>query len=239
MAYVDYKEMLTVARQKFIDGDYATAEKLLQQVLLLNNRQPEIFHMLGTIYYDRSQFSKSIKHFKRALEIDPTYTDASIGLSIILNDLGRYEEGKKIFEEAQSLLKKKNTSKTDPYIEEKLSDKHLQLGDMYFQFHRYDEALEQYYKGYRLAQKVEIRMKIVETYLKKTDTDKAIQELNALLKDEPQYLQAANKLGLIYYNAGKSADALNQWERVLFRDPENQEAKRYMRLAQQANESTL
>jgi tetratricopeptide (TPR) repeat protein len=239
MAHVDYKEMLNIARQKFIEGDYNTAESLLQKVLLLNNKQPEIFHMLGTIYYDRSQFSKSIKHFKRALEIDPAYTDASIGLSIILNDLGRYEEGKQIFEEAQSLLNKRNKSKTDPYIEEKLSEKHLQMGDMYFQFQRLDEALEQYYKSYRLSQKADIRMKIVETYLKKGDSDRAAKELSALIKDEPQYLHASVKLGLVYYNAGKTADALNQWEKVLFRDPENQEAKRYIRLAQQANESTV
>ncbi|MGE3974013.1 MAG: tetratricopeptide repeat protein [Bdellovibrionales bacterium] len=239
MVYVDYKEMLTTARQKFIDGDYATAEKLLQQVLLLNNKQPEVFHILGTIYYDRSQFSKSIKHFKRALEIDPTYTDASIGLSIILNDLGRYEEGKEIFEEAQSLLNKKGKTKPDPYVDEKLAEKHLQLGDMYLQFQRSDEALEQYYKSYRLAQKSDVRMKIVETYLKKGDNDRAAQELHSLVKDEPQFLQAYIKLGLVYYNAGKTVEALNQWEKVLFRDPDNQEAKRYLRLAQQSRESTL
>jgi tetratricopeptide (TPR) repeat protein len=239
MAYVDYKEMLTLARQKFIASDYASAESLLQQVLLINNKQPEIFHMLGTIYYDRSQFSRSIKHFKRALEIDPSYTDASIGLSIVLNDLGRYDEGRQIFEEAQGILNKKTKSKADPFVEEKLAEKHVQLGDMYFQFQRHDEALEQYYKSFRLSQKPEIRMKIVETYLKKGDVEKATQELATLIKDEPQFLQAGVKLGLVLYNNGRTADALNQWEKVLFRDPNHQEAKRYIRLAQQANESTL
>src|SRR3954463_1579690 len=138
MAYVDYKEMLGTARQKFIDGDYKIAESLLQQILLINNRIPEVFHMLATIYYDRSEFSKSIKHFKRALEIDPTYTDASIGLSIILNDLGRYDEGKAIFKEAQEALNEKK-QKNDPYADEKLSEKHMQLGDLYFSFQRFDE----------------------------------------------------------------------------------------------------
>ena len=75
--------------------------------------------MLATIYYDKGQFSKAIKTFKRALEIDPTYTDASVGLSIILNDLGRYEEGKEVFQKAQKLLdeRKKDLMKLTKEVE--------------------------------------------------------------------------------------------------------------------------
>ena len=48
--------------------------------------------------------------FKKALEIDPHFTNASIGLSVILNDLGRYEEGREIFEKAYTLMKQKKSS---------------------------------------------------------------------------------------------------------------------------------
>src|SRR4051812_25935432 len=104
MAYGNLGELIETAREYFIAGDYKRAEPLLQQGLLQNNRSPELFQMLATIYYDQGKFSKAIKTFKRALEIDPTYTDASVGLSIILNDLGKYDEGRKVFEEAQQAL---------------------------------------------------------------------------------------------------------------------------------------
>ena len=87
--------------------------------------------MLATIYYDRGKFNKAIKTFKRALEIDPSYTDASVGLSIILNDLGRYEEGQEVFEVAQKVLEEKK-KKNDPFIDKLIAQKHEELGDIYF-----------------------------------------------------------------------------------------------------------
>lgn len=100
-------EMLAEARENFVDGNYKVSEPILNQLILQNTRNPEVYQMLATIYYDKGQFNKAIKTFKRALEIDPAYTDASVGLSIILNDLGKYEEGKQVFQEAQKLLDRK------------------------------------------------------------------------------------------------------------------------------------
>jgi tetratricopeptide (TPR) repeat protein len=81
-------------------------------------KNPEVFQMLGTIYYDQGKFNKAIKTFQRALEIDPSYTDASVGLSIILNDIGRYDEGKKVFQDAKKLIDLRS-GRADPYIDEK------------------------------------------------------------------------------------------------------------------------
>ena len=75
MSTLDRSELLDLARERFIENDYRTAEVLLQQAMLSLKRNPEIFHMLGTIYYDQGKFNKAIKTFKKALEIDPTFTD--------------------------------------------------------------------------------------------------------------------------------------------------------------------
>ncbi len=48
--------------------------------------------MLASIAFDRGQLKRAIQLFKQSLEIDPEFTDSSVGLSIILNDLGRYDE---------------------------------------------------------------------------------------------------------------------------------------------------
>jgi tetratricopeptide (TPR) repeat protein len=239
MASVDQKEILDRARQLFIAGDYAGSETLLHQLLTINNRIPEIFHILGTIYYDRNQFSKAIKHFQRALEVDPLYTDASVGLSLILNDLGRYEEGRNVFEAAQKALAESKKRQADPYIEEKLAKQHLALGDIYFQYERYGEALEQLYKAFGLSQKPEIKLKIIDCYVKKGETEKAIRELKVFVKENPANTKAQTWLGLLLYSSKRVADAVDQWEKVLYRDPQNEEAKKYIRQAQQNRTTEL
>src|ERR1700689_4026127 len=87
MPTLEENDLLSAAREKFRNGEMGMAERLLQQLILLNNKLPEVFHMLGTIYYDQGKFTRAIQSFKRALEIDPAFTDAGVGLSIIYNDL--------------------------------------------------------------------------------------------------------------------------------------------------------
>ncbi|MCB0347682.1 MAG: tetratricopeptide repeat protein [Bdellovibrionales bacterium] len=239
MAYSDYQELIAVARENFIAGKYSTAEPLLTQLLLTNAREPEIYQMLATIFYDQGKFNKAIKTFKRALEIDPNYTDASIGLSIILNDLGRYDEGKTIFVEAQDLLSKKK-SKMDPFVQDKIAKKHLELASLYFQYFDYKEAIDQYYKALALSTKKEdIVIKIAESQVKLDHADKAIKELKKYISEYPQAIGARLKLGIIYYNANRIIEATEQWEQILARDPNHKEAKSFITMAEKAGVTEL
>lgn len=239
MATLDEQELLDTAREKFRNGEMPMAERLLQQLLLLNNKLPEVYQMLGTIYYDQGKFTRAIQTFKRALEIDPTFTDASVGLSIIYNDLGKYNEGKQVFEDAQRILAK-NKAKNDPYVEERLAAKHLELGDLYFQYHRYDEALDQYYKATALtARKADAQMKVVEVYLRKGQGSKAVKELKKINESYPGYLPSRLKLGVVYYNSNRVVEAIQEWEGVLMRDPQHSDAQNYLRLAQEVGVTSL
>jgi tetratricopeptide (TPR) repeat protein len=237
-AQTDAKEMLEAARDHFRDGNYAVAESLLAQLLLHDGRNAEIFHMLATIYYDQGKFNKAIKTFRRALEIDPAYTDASVGLSIILNDLGKYDEGKKVFMEAQEILDRKK-AEGDPFVQERFATKHDELGEMYFQHKRYGDALDEWQKALAISsRKADLRMKAVECYVQMEDGASAIRELKALAQEFPHFVPARLKLGLLYYNAHKVIEAIEQWEAVLARDPEHPAAIKYLQMAQESG-STL
>ncbi len=235
-------ELLETTREHFREGNYRVAESLLQQLLLSDGKNPEVFHMLATIYYDQGKFNKAIRTFRRALEIDPMFTDASVGLSIILNDLGRYEEGKKVFIEAQEALARKSTS-VDTYAQEKLALKHDELGELYFQYKRFDEALEQYHRALELStRKPELKMKIVECYLRRnqgSDSVQAMRELTSLTNEYPTFSPARLKLGLMYYNSRQPVAAIEHWETVLLRDPEHPVALKYLQMAQQTGSTLL
>ncbi len=225
-------DMLTSAREYFKENNYSLAEPLLNQLILKNAKSPEVFHMLGTVYYDQGKFNKAIRAFKRALELEPTFTDASVGLSIILNDIGKYEEGRKVFDEARELLNKQKSSE-DPYINEKFSIKHDELGEMYFHHGRCKEALEQYYKALNLStRKPELTMKIVECYVRLEEYEKGIKEIRTLVKDFPGFLSARVRLGKLLYDLGDIPGAIAQWEAATHRDPNHSEAQRLLRQAQ-------
>ncbi len=239
METVSNDEMLSTAKDYFRENRYSLAEPILNQLILKNAKSPEVFQMLGTIYYDQGKFNKAIRAFRRALELEPTFTDASVGLSIILNDIGKYEEGRKVFDDARELLARQN-SQEDPYINEKFSTKHDELGEMYFHHSRFKEALDQYYRALSLSsRKPELTMKIVECFARLGEPEKAKKELRSLVKDYPGFLSARLRLGKLLYESGDVADAVEQWEAALHRDPNNNEAQRLLRQAQALTHSGL
>lgn len=233
MAFSDYRELMKEAKESFVEGDYRTAEPLLQQAILQNNKDPEIYQMLATLFYDKGQFNKAIKAFKKALEIDPGYTDASVGLSIILNDLGRYEEAKEIYLDAQDRL---NASKkqADPFIEDRIAQKHLELGDLYFQIEKFEDALEQYMKAKKLSNNpAQLILKVSECFMKLHKEHRATQELQLFLRDYPQNVEARVRLGIYMYQMNRVYEAVEEWEKVIMRDPHNADAKHYLQLARE------
>lgn len=222
-------EMLKVAQQHFNNGEYNLAEAILNQLILNNFKSAHVFHMLGSIYYDKGKFKKAIRAFKRALEIDPSFTDASVGLSIILNDLGRYEEGRKVFLEAQAVLQKKTPHSQ---LNEQLAQKHDELGQLYFQNQLYQEALEQYQKSLKLSHREpEITMNIVECYTRLGKTDKAFALLKNLCSKYPDFYGAQIRLGKLFFESHQIPEAIATWEEVLKKDPNNLSAQEHLRIA--------
>ena len=237
MAQIEFQDLLETAREHFKTANYKVAESLLQQIVMMNAQNPEVHHMLASIYYDQGKFNKAIKTFKRALEIDPQFIDAAVGLSIILNDLGRYDEGRQVFQAAQRVLDQKK-AKPDSYTQEKLAAKHDELGELYFQYKQYQEAIPHYEKALELtSRKTEMKMKLVECYLKMSEIDRAVSLLKQIISTSPQFTQARLKLGLVYYKTNKSVEAIEQWENVLLKDPQNAIAKRYLQMSQESGPS--
>ena len=233
------QQLIEEARAAFIDGDYKTAEPILNQPTLLNSKNPEVLQMLATIYYDQGKFNKAIATFKQALEVEPGYTDAAVGLSIILNDIGRYDDAKKVFEDARAHLDFKKQS-ASPDQNEIFSDKHAELADLYLQHRRYEESADQYRRAISLASKKgDLTLRLAECFVQAGQKDLAVKELKNLLAIDPRLTAPRLKLGLILYNSHHIAEAVDQWENILRYDNKNQEALRYLKMAQAAGVTSL
>lgn len=236
-------DLLETARSFFRENLYKKAEPILQQLVMSGSgtaaERAEVWHMIAVILYDRGRFTKAIKTFRRALETDPTFTDASVGLSIILNDLGRYEEGRKVFHEAQTALNRKNYDQ-DLVLKERLAAKHHELADMYFSHKRWEEAIEQYRQALQiLPGKTDLKIRIIEALTAKGEPGQAFREIRQIIQEQPTNHQARLKFGHMLYQAKRIADAIDQWETILLRDPDNPQAKEYLRMARDSDETMM
>jgi tetratricopeptide (TPR) repeat protein len=228
------------AKESYQKNDFAIAEKLLNEYLETQENNAEAYFLLSNIYHMKGQIGKAIRGFKKVLQLDPAHTDASISLSVVLNDIGKYEEAKKIFDSANSNLVKKQEGLADPHINRKFAFKHFELAEMYFTYNRYEEALYEYNKASSLEpENVEYKIKIAKVYAKKGYSSKACEVLRQVKREYPGATKARIALGLIYYGIGNVIEAQTEWQAILQKEPDNQEAHMYLKLSRQAKETNL
>lgn len=141
MSSINDKDRLKKAEEYFNQGDLEKAEPLLISLAKSTPYLAPPFYMLGTIYYEKGLFKRAIACYKKALELDPKLTDSAIGLSVVLNDLGRYEEARGVFLKAQSLIKKEKKL-VGSKVKDRIAELHLELSRLYQDDQTPDKAME-------------------------------------------------------------------------------------------------
>lgn len=141
MSVISDKDRLKRAEEYFNKGDLEKAEPLLISLAKSTPYLAAPFYMLGTIYYEKGLFKRAIACYKKALEIDPKLTDSAIGLSVVLNDLGRYEEAREVFLKAQSLIKTEKKL-VGSKVSDRIAELHLELSRLYQDDQSPDKAMD-------------------------------------------------------------------------------------------------
>lgn len=205
-------------------------EALLKQ----DPENPDAYYLKGILSHFQGKLGQAVDYLQRALSKDPRHTDAAICLSVLLNDIGKYSEAKTVFERANQSVAYQNIG--DHYgVDRKFAVKHLELGDLYFRYKRYDEAVDEYGRAALLdPSALDIRVKRAKAYAKKGFVTRAVQELQQLKMEHPRFLTARIQLGLLHYSQGNILDAELEWEQVADIDPMHREAKAYLEMAREA-----
>ncbi len=217
---------------------FSQAESMIQKRMREEPNNPDVHYLLGVMYYFQGQVGLTVENLKKALSLDPKHTDAAICLSVLFNDIGKYDEAKRIFEQANQSVTHKQTL-GDAGIDRKFAVKHLEIADLYFRYRRYDEAIEEYSKAAHLDPTLlEVRIKRAKAYAKKGFLTRSMQDLQQLKLEHPHFIPARIQLGLLHYSQGNILDAELEWETVIDIEPDNREAIAYLQMAKKSRIKT-
>ncbi len=222
------EELLQLAREDLNRMSLTTAEKTLEQAILLNNQSPEAFHLLGNVYTKKGKFKKAALAFEKTLSLDPFHTEAAIALSALLNDMGKYQEGAKIFQKTKKRLERMQPGH-DPRINQALARKHHELALLYLRYERFSEASEEFSKAMNLEpDNVCFIVQIAKCQSRLGQKESAIQFLRKQLGNYPKSVDVKIQLGILYHTQQKLADAYKEWQEALALDPDNKSAQMYL-----------
>jgi tetratricopeptide (TPR) repeat protein len=233
-------ELIEKADSYYRQRNYQEALLILNEVIESDSLQPRAYFLLANIFHLKGELGKALKAFNKVLELEPSNTEAAVSLSIIYNDIGKYEQAKQAFQDANENIRRDEFGVEDRHINKKLSFKHLELAEFYAVYSRLDEALHEYRKAFDLnPENLEIRIKIAKLYAQKGLNQKAFEELRKLKSEQPNYVPARMALGLMHYSGGDILEAQNEWQNILLKDPTNNEAKMYLKLSESSTETNL
>lgn len=222
------ESLIRMAQEDLARSSLNSAEKILEQAVLLNNQAPEVFHLLGLVYTKKGKFKKAALAFERCLNLDPFHTEAAIALSSLYNDMGKYREGAQVFSKTKKRLEK-HPPGFDPLINQQLSKRHGELGTFYMRYERFREAYHEFAKALNLEpDHLQYSLQMAKCLFKTGDKDGSVALLRKTSEKHPKSPELKIQLGICYHSQKRLAEAQREWLDAQALDPENKMAHMYL-----------
>jgi tetratricopeptide (TPR) repeat protein len=231
------KQLLVLGREHYAKREFEKAEQMLRMVLEEEDRYADVHDMLGVIAHSRGNFLVAERHFERALELNPAYTEAALNLAVTYNDRGKYEKAREVYSRikvgpvgtAQGL---------DPFARGKLANMHADLAQAYADAGLPREAIREYEKATSLCpQFADLQVKLGTLLREVNDLPAARVHYEAALQAKPNYVPARLQLGVTLLALGEATAAEEHWRAVIAVEPENSQAKMYLRMLERTRAS--
>lgn len=225
------KQAIALGREHYEKREYEKADRYLLQVVQGPHRFADIHNMRGVILHDRGELEAARDSFKRAIEINPAYTEAALNLAVTYNDLGQYDLAQEVY---GTVVRRDGSGQQqqDGFAMGKIANLHAGVAEAYLEIGMLSEAVQEYRAAIRLCPKfADLRVKLAEVYQTMGDHSAARYELAEAVSVRPDYGPARVALGVLLLVSGQRPEAIRVWQEALERDPTNKSAEMYLRMA--------
>ncbi len=227
----EIRQAIQQAALAFEAGNYDEAEALLLRVVDRTSTYASVHNMLGFIAGQRNAPEEAVALFRRALSLNPNYTEARINLVLTLAHIGAYDQA------VQEAAKLEKPAPAGPQrlglgVRGKLANAHADLGRRYHELGLYAEAIAEYDKALDLCPTFpDIHNRRAVSCRELGSYAEARASLLRALELKPNYVEAYVNLGVLHQKLGNLADAVKTWERALQLDPKHRLARIYLKQA--------
>ncbi|GAB4388854.1 MAG: hypothetical protein Kow0025_10660 [Thermodesulfovibrionales bacterium] len=225
------KEVYARGKELYEKGEYAEAETLLREVVNSHPHYVDVHNKLGVISGLSGRHAEAAGHFEDALRINPTYIEAFLNLIITYNEMGELKKAEEVFLRLTRTVHAGASGTLDHFTAGKLANEHYRIGNIYYDYSLFDEAIEEYKKALRLRPGLpDVHTKLGITLMEKGRYNEAIRQFNLAKEANPGYGLAWLHLGILFYTKGHTGLAFREWEEALRRNPGLRAAEAFLRL---------
>ncbi|HEY4117537.1 MAG TPA: tetratricopeptide repeat protein [Byssovorax sp.] len=225
------KQLLILGREHYERREFDRGEQVLREVLEHTDRFADVYNMLAVMLHERGDFVAAERHFERAVELNPNYTEALLNLAVTYNDLGKYEAARQVYARIR-----KNDGQggvLDPFARGKIANMHADLAQAYADAGCRAEAIEQLKCAVDLCPAyADLQTRLGTLYRDEGSLALAREHYERARDANARYVPARVLLGVTLLQLGLSDAALAEWREALAVDPTNKSAQMYVRMVE-------
>ena len=197
-----------------------------------SDRFADVLNMLGLVRHERGDFTGAKDAFERAVGVNPSYTEALLNLVVVLNDLGEYDEARRVYERVRVTAQPTHEgSVSDPYALGKIANMHADIAKAYADAGFVDEAVAELRKAVGLRPSfADLHLRLGSLLRDRGDLVGARGAFEAAAAANPRFAQAQVQLGVTRYMMDDKVGAAASFAAALALDPENKVAQMHQRL---------
>ncbi len=226
--HVSSDHLVAQARERFALQDYRGAIHLLDEVVAGGRDFADVHHLLGLCWSLLGQEARALEAFDRALALNPRYLEAHVHRGLVLNALGRVDEGRQAFA-AAAASGGTPVAGLPAHLAARFANAHAELGDAYAEAGALDRAVTQYRTACNLGPGFpDLRYRLARLLLEAGRPLEARDELERVVAERPGFVDAQAALGLAHYLSGDAGGAEQVWRACLAARPENARVEAYL-----------
>lgn len=229
--YTHYEE----GKACFDSGKYDEAREIFEEFVKHRSDFADVYNYLGYIYYIHDERESAIKAYRKAVDLNPSYTEALMNFAVVLNDCGMSDEALKYMNQLKSVQYYEGVA--DSYCLGKLANMHAETARAYKSVFWYGEAIKQYQKALYLCPDFpDIRLEYAVALRDYGDMEKAVYEFDQVIVRKNDYAEAYVHQGIAFYKLGFIGFALESWKKGYEIDNKNKILATFLYLLEGARE---
>ena len=199
---IDVFNLMTAAREA---GDSGTT-KMIERLTRVTEQDPKVLDawvMLGNEYFRKADFDTAIKHYRKALELNPSYELAIVNLAGAYRSMGNYEAA---------------TVGYERYLERDPKNAWIryQLGELYVDLGQFDKAESAFKQALSDDTRVaSARNALGVVAINRGDYTRAEEYIRAAMADKPDVRLAHFNLALIAEHRRDYQAAIQLYQREI------------------------
>jgi tetratricopeptide (TPR) repeat protein len=207
------KALIYLLGTALIRDNQAARGQVLVDRILREGESAEARLLLGTTKMNAQDFSEALADLKKAAELNPQLPDVFSYYGLALISTGDMAA-------AADAFRKELESNPNDFVS------NLQLGVLFKQDQRYDEARTSFERALRVRPgDPAVRYQLATLDLMTGNIERACSKLEELIGDTPQFVEAHVSLATVYYRLKRKADGDRERATVLKLNAEKQAAE--------------